>query len=105
MSVIPRSIYTGIGSHILKPLDKTLKRPSNDGLASKIRFTGHLEKNKFTTKEEIYVVKGLHKPLLGRPAIKDLNLSSRIDYLIEGGWSVLDKFRSVFNNLGKMKGD
>ena len=35
---------------------------------------GHLEKNKFTTEQEIYVVKSLHKLLPGRPAIRDLNV-------------------------------
>ena len=86
-------------------MDRTLKGPGNDRLASKGRFTGRLEKNKFATEQEIYVVKGLHKLLLGRPAIRDLNLLSRIDYTIEGGWSVLDEFSSVFNNFRKVKGD
>ena len=69
------------------------------------RFVGFLEKDKFTTEQEIYVVKNLHKPLLGRPAIRDLNLLSRIDYIAEGGQSVLDQFPKVFNNLGIIKGD
>ena len=32
-----------------------------------------------TIEQEIYVVKSLHKLLLGRPAIRDLNLLNRFD--------------------------
>ena len=105
VSVIPEREYTKIGSPILKPLDRTLKGPSNDLLVSMGRFVGFLEKDKFTTEQEIYVVKNLHKPLLGRPAIRELNLLSRIDYIAKGGQSVLDQFPKVFNKLGKIKGD
>ena len=105
VTVIPETVYTRIGSPLLRPLDKTLKGPSNGRLESRGRFVGYLQKDKVTTEQQIYVVKNLHKPLLGRPAIRDLNLVNRIDNVTEQSQSVLDQFPSVFNNLGKIRGD
>ena len=39
------------------------------------------QKGDLTIKEEIYVVKNLHKPLLGRPAIRGLNLLKRVGFV------------------------
>ena len=60
--VIPERVYVRIGSPVLRCLDKTLKGPSTNRLASKGRFMGCLQKDKFTMKQGIYVVKSLHKP-------------------------------------------
>ena len=44
---------------------------------------GHLKKDKVTIEEMIYMIKNLHKPLLGRPAFTALKLLSRIDSVEE----------------------
>ena len=85
VTIIPEKVYVRSGSPVLRCLDRTLEGPSNNGLTSKGRFVGHLQKDKFTKEQEIYVVKYLHKPLLDGPAIRDLNLLNRIDSINEQG--------------------
>ena len=102
--VISDKIYTKIGSPDLKILDKTLKGPGGDQLGCKGRFVGYLQKSDLTIRDELYVIKNLHKPLLGRPAIRGLNLLKRVDS-VKQEQSVLDQFSSLFESLGKLKGD
>ena len=85
-------------------MDKLLKGPSGDQLGCKGRFVGYLQKGDVTIKEEIYVIKNLHKPLLGRPAIRGLNLLKRISS-VKQEQSVLEQFSSVFEGLGKLEGE
>lgn len=56
--------------------------------------------------EEIYVIQGLHKPLLGRPAIENLNILAKIG-AVEGlaNESVINRFSHLFRGLGKLDGD
>ena len=49
-----------------------LKGSSGDHLACKGRFMGYFQKVDVIIKEEIRVIKNLHKPLVGRPAITGL---------------------------------
>ena len=49
------------------------------------------------------MIKNLHKLLLGRPVISDLNLLKRVDS-VKQEQSVLDQFSSVSEGLGKLEG-
>ena len=104
VTVISKKIYTKIGSPELKTLDKALKGPGGDQLVCKGRFVGYLRKGDLTIREEIYVIKDLHKSLLGRPAIRGLNLLKRVNSVKEKQ-AVLDQFSTVFEGLGKLEGD
>ena len=53
------------------------------------------------TSQNIYFVKGLTTPLLGRPAIQSLNLFTRINS-VEGDWTEI--YPQLFTGLGHMKG-
>ena len=103
-TVISEKIYTKVGSPELKTLAKTLKGPSGDQLACKGHFIGYLKKGDVTMKEKIYMIRNLHKPLLGRPAIRGLNLLRRVGS-VKQDQSVLEQFSSVFEGLGKLEGD
>ena len=59
---------------------------------------GYLQKGDLTIREEIYMIKNLHKPLLGRPAIRGLNLLKRVDSVKEEQ-AVLDQFSTVFEGI------
>ena len=50
------------------------------------------------------MIKILHKPLLGRAAIRGLISLKRVDS-VKQEQSVLDQFPSVFEGLGKLEGD
>ena len=67
---ISESTYKWIGSPELQSTDKELKGPNNCHLESAGRFTRMLQKGDQITQEDIYVVKNLHRSLLGRPAIE-----------------------------------
>ena len=103
VTVILEKIYIKIGSPELKTLDNTLKGPGGNPLGCKEHFVGYLQKGDLTIREEIDVIKNLHKPLLGRPAIRGLNLLKRLDS-VKQEQSVLDQFSSIFEGLGKLKG-
>ena len=53
----------------------------------------------------IYVVKELTKPLLGLPAIEQLNLVRRIAAITEGVVEPITQFPKLFAGLGKLEGD
>ena len=50
------------------------------------------------------MIKNLHKLLLGRPAIRGLNLLRRVGS-VKQDQSVLEQFSSVFEGLGKLEGE
>ena len=104
--VISEKIYTKIGNLELKTLDKMLKDSAGDQLhvGCKGHFVGYLQKGDLTIREEIYVIKGLRKPLLSRSAIKAFNLLKRVNS-IKQEQSVLEQFSSEFEGFGKLKGE
>ena len=56
--------------------------------------------------EEIYVVKGLSKTLLGRPSISNLGLVKRIAAVDSGSsLSPKDQFPALFQGLGQLEGE
>ena len=79
VSAILESTYKRIGSPELQSMDKELKGPNNCRLESASRFRGMLQKGDQIAQEDIYVVKNLHRSLLGKPAIKKLHILARID--------------------------
>ena len=63
---------------------------------------GYLEKGDVTIKKEIYVIKNLHKSLLGRPAIRGLNLMMRVSY-VKQDRSVIEQFSSLLRVLVSLR--
>ena len=57
--------------------------------------------------EDIYVVKGLKEPLLGRPAIEKLNLVARINDIQSqcSEEQIRKKYPQLFHGLGELKGE
>ena len=65
---------------------------------------GCFQKGVVTIKEEICVIKNLHKLLLGRPVIRGLDLLKKVGS-VKQEQSVLEQFSSVFEGLGKLEGE
>lgn len=63
-----------------------------------------MKRGEQTARQEIYVVKGLHKPLLGQPAIEALHLVARVGAIQEGN-RLEKQFPSLFKGLGKLSGE
>lgn len=106
VTVIPEHTYELIGSPDLLSVDKDLKGPSGELLQASGRFLGTFQKKNLSVKQSVYVVKHLHKPLLGRPAIERLGLITWIDTVVETGHqNPVDRFSHLFRGLGKLDGD
>ena len=89
----------------MEPTNKVLLGPSNYKIKCSGKFTGELSVNNETLNEEIYVVKGLQTPLLGRVASSKLKLIQKVDHINEVGEDytrrVLKSYPSLFTGLGK----
>ena len=89
--------------YILSSPDQSLHSPSNQSLAVKGRFMGQVQYGGMTTKQSCYVVTDLSKPLLGRPAIEQLNLLARVQEIQETP-SPIHNYLKLFTGLGKLPG-
>ena len=104
VTVIPPKTHQDIGSPTLYPSTKILRGPSNKPLAVRGQFTAKLRKGKQEVEQEIYVVEGLHRQLVGRPAIQALDLAIRVAAVGEGNKSPFARYPSLFQGLGKLEG-
>ena len=80
VTVIPESAATPF-KELLRSPEGMLHEPAKSSLSVCGQFTGTLRLNTKTAKEEIFVVKNLHKPLVGLPAIQALNLVTKISII------------------------
>ena len=78
VTVIPERIYRTLHNVSLSTLPHILRGPSQSKLRVCGCFTGRVVKGDLEKKQEIYVVKDLHKPILRRPAIEALGLVARM---------------------------
>ena len=70
-----------------------------------VMFSANLSVRDKTLKEDIYVVKGLERPLLGRGATEKLSLISRIHTLSSEEYEakVVSTHPELFKGLGQME--
>jgi len=69
------------------------------------KFTGTLTYKSNSVKQEVYVVKGLRKPLIGHPAITVLNLVSQVNTVKSGQHKIVSQYPISFKGLGTIKGE
>ncbi|VDI44150.1 Hypothetical predicted protein [Mytilus galloprovincialis] len=106
--VISDSDLKGINNIELIKANKRLNGPGNTNLNVVGKFQCMLEtKDKFSV-QDIYVVKGLSKPLLGRPAIQALGIIDKVNVSSVNASSEANnyyrgKYPKIFNGLGKTK--
>ena len=105
VTVISPKTYRAIGSPSLHPPTKALRGPSNNPLQVKGQFTANLGTGRREVEQELFVVEGLHKQLLGRPAIQALELAVRVHGVQESNLSPVARYPSLFRGLGKLEGD
>ena len=65
------------------------------------KFKGSLRRNNTEVSQDVYVVRGLHKPLLDRPAIKALGILTMVEAVLAS--NVVAMFPKIFRGLGKLK--
>ena len=89
----------------LFPAIKRLHGPNNQELPVRGCLKATLEYRNATVVEDVYVVPGLHTPLLGRPAIESLGLITRVASIGLTGDQIPLQYPNLFKGLGKLKGE
>ena len=105
VTAISKKAHREIGSPTLSPPERTLRGPSQDELSVKGKFTATLGNGIRETEQELFVVEDLHKHLLGRPAIKALDLVVRMGSVRESTKSPVIRYPNLFRGLGKLNGE
>ena len=105
VTVISQQTWKSVGQPELLPSDRTLRGPDRRAISTLGRLTGTFKMGTQQAEEEIYVVKGLSKSLLGRPSISNLGLVKRIATVDSGSsLSPKDQFPSLFQGLRTIGG-
>ena len=94
--VISESQQQGVGSPFLSPPGKGLRGPSNYSLPVTGCFTGVLKCGSQEVQQEIYVMKNLHRHLLGCPAINALGLAVQVGAIFDGDTSPVQLFQGEY---------
>ena len=105
VSVISEDQYQELQVPELKPSDKSLVGPGQDKLQVCGQFTETFSYQNRTVQQDVYVVKGLRKPLIGRPAIMSLKLISQVNTVDVYQRNVVKKFPHLFKGLGTLEGE
>ena len=103
VTVVSEQTHERAGGPPLTPSDRTLRGPDTHVLPVLGQFAATLKKGSQKADEKVYVVEGLNKPLLGRPAIEELGLLSRINAVRD--LSPIKQFPLLFQGLGRIKGE
>lgn len=104
VTVISSATHKQMGSPPLRPSNRKLKGPSNHTLPVLGRFVGKLKRERRIVDEDVYVVKTLHRNLLGQPAIEKLGVVARIQSVKEKkDW--IAEYPHLFEGLGKLEGE
>ena len=84
----------------LKSPNRVLCGPSQHTLSVVGKFVGNLKSDQISAKQEIYVVNGLQRPLLGRPAIESLKVAIQVSEILAQKDIIVLKFPHIFKGLG-----
>ena len=102
VTVIPESCYRSKQDGPLQPAERLLTEAGQQPLEVQGQFVGNLRYNNFETEQNIFVIQGLSRPLLGCPAIEALAIVSVLEPILTLD-NVVEKFPRLFEGLGKLK--
>ena len=103
VTVVSDETFAKLTNVVLQKTKRILTGPGQQCLLVCGYFTGTLTREVI---QDIYVVKGVKKALLGRPAIEALSLVSRINSLETPGNQFIAAYSELFQGrLGTMKGE
>ena len=101
VTVISDTDYNENNDGPLSTCNKKLSGPSREALDVCGQFTGKLQRNSVSTTQDIYIIRGLHTPLLGRPAIEALQLLTVLNGIQTD--DIVKEFPRLFTGLGRLK--
>ena len=103
VSVIPTQLFESLKIDTMQPTEAKLTGAGSQPLAVQGKFEANLQYKARSSKQIVYVVSTLSKPLLGKPAIESLNLISRVDIVDKD--SCKANYPELFTGLGLMTGE
>lgn len=104
VTAVPEQIFKTLNVKNLQSSQKILKGPGRNTLNVIGKFHCEFSLENRKSYQDIYVIRGLNKPLLGRPAIEKLNVVKYIASLqLHSDYK--QKFPSLFTGLGKLQGE
>ena len=108
VTVIGETNYNEARDGPLQSSKTTLNGPSQTPLEVLGKFQANLRHNDRETQDDVFVIKGLRQPLVGRPAITSLNLLLRVEPVSKNSGlnkeTVIKQFPKLFRELGTLKG-
>ena len=104
---MPANTYEKLEHIKLEPPDKVLLGPCNYKLNCIGKFKATLQANDVSVENDVYVVKGLDKPLLSRIESQKLNLIHKIDAVKTNEYKtqIIEQYSKLFKGLGQIKGE
>ena len=107
VTVIPENVYFAKMKGTLKDTNKSLIGPNNKKLNVRGVLVAKLEHESNVMSQQVYIVRGLRQPLLGRPAIEKLKLVSRVQEVTSkiSKEDIASKYPGIFEGLGKLDGE
>ncbi len=94
-------LLSGDMSQVCKPT-KLLYGPGRNALDIVGELTVILSYKQTSSPQQVFVVRGLKRNLLGLPAITALNLAARLDSTIDYKTLIEESFPSIFQGLGNL---
>ena len=85
----------------LTQTNQVLSSPSQQKLDVCEQILGNLSNQFQSTQQEIYVIRGLHRALLGRPAIEALQVVQKVEPVQSS--DIVKQFPELFQGLGRLK--
>ena len=107
VSVLPASVYDSLKPSVkLEPTNKVLLGSCNYQLNCIGKFQAKLTSNQKCIHNEVYVVKGLERPLLSRYASQSLNLINKVDAISSAEYknNIVNQYPDLFKGLGEIEG-
>ena len=110
VSVLPYDVYNKLKKQTeleLEPTNKVLLGPCNYKLNCIGKFKAKLSTNHKSVHNEVFVVKGLQRPLLRRQVSQSLNLINKIDAINKKYYrtDIVEQYPKLFKGLGEIEGE
>ena len=100
VTAVTEELHTLLGKPALQRASKVLYGPGQQPLKVLGQFEESISYRNSSSRQVLFVVRGLSKNLMGLPAITALNLATRVDGVGDYSQSIQEKFPSVFQGLG-----
>ena len=103
VTVLPEESYQPGRDGTLETTTRKLSGPAGNKLEVLGKISGYIKRGGEHTIQDIYIVRGLTRPLMGKPAIEALQVVT-LNVQSISSENVCEKFPKLFSGLGKLEG-